>query len=91
MRGRGFDEAGLPVDHDSPRLPDEFEADAVAGAFHGQFDEGPREVGDNGYGSTQQVHADLVMSIHALVVDTGERRIVVDTCIGNDKERAIPA
>ena len=33
----------------------------------------------------------LVMSIHALVVDTGERRIVVDTCIGNDKERDIPA
>ena len=32
----------------------------------------------------------LVMSIHALVVDTGERRIVVDTCIGNDKERDIP-
>ena len=32
----------------------------------------------------------LVMSIHALVVDTGARRIVVDTCIGNDKERAIP-
>ena len=33
----------------------------------------------------------LVMSVHALVVDTGERRIVVDTCIGNDKERDIPA
>ena len=33
----------------------------------------------------------LVMSIHALVVDTGPRRIVVDTCIGNDKERDIPA
>ena len=33
----------------------------------------------------------LVMSIHALVVDTGKRRIVVDTCIGNDKERDIPA
>lgn len=32
----------------------------------------------------------LIMSIHALIVDTGERRIVVDTCIGNDKERAIP-
>ena len=32
----------------------------------------------------------LIMSIHALVVDTGERRIVVDTCIGNDKERNIP-
>ena len=33
----------------------------------------------------------LVMSIHALVVDTGVCRIVVDTCIGNDKERDIPA
>ena len=33
----------------------------------------------------------LIMSIHALVVDTGKRRIVVDTCIGNDKERNIPS
>lgn len=32
----------------------------------------------------------LVMSVHALVVDTGERRVVVDTCIGNDKQRSIP-
>ena len=32
----------------------------------------------------------LIMSIHALVVDTLDRRILVDTCIGNDKERAIP-
>jgi glyoxylase-like metal-dependent hydrolase (beta-lactamase superfamily II) len=32
----------------------------------------------------------LVMSVHALVVDTGDRRIVVDTCIGNDKQRSIP-
>jgi len=32
----------------------------------------------------------LIMSIHALVVDTGTRRIVVDTCIGNDKQRSIP-
>ena len=32
----------------------------------------------------------LVMSVHALVVETPSRRIVVDTCIGNDKERAIP-
>ena len=32
----------------------------------------------------------LRMSIHALVIDTGERRIVVDTCIGNDKQRSIP-
>lgn len=32
----------------------------------------------------------LIMSIHALVIDTGSRRIMVDTCIGNDKERKIP-
>ncbi len=32
----------------------------------------------------------LVMSIHALVVDTGARRILVDTCVGNDKQRSIP-
>lgn len=32
----------------------------------------------------------LIMSVHALIVDTGERRIVVDTCIGNDKERNVP-
>ncbi|MEM7255101.1 MAG: MBL fold metallo-hydrolase [Pseudomonadota bacterium] len=32
----------------------------------------------------------LIMSIHALVIDTGARRIMVDTCIGNDKERSIP-
>jgi glyoxylase-like metal-dependent hydrolase (beta-lactamase superfamily II) len=33
----------------------------------------------------------LKMSIHALVVETPSRRIVVDTCIGNDKERDVPA
>jgi len=32
----------------------------------------------------------LVMSIHALVIDTGDTRIIVDTCIGNDKQRNIP-
>jgi len=32
----------------------------------------------------------LIMSVHALVIDTGARRIMVDTCIGNDKERSIP-
>jgi len=32
----------------------------------------------------------LIMSIHALVIDTSQRRIIVDTCIGNDKERSIP-
>lgn len=33
----------------------------------------------------------LKMSVHALVVETPTRRIVVDTCIGNDKQRDIPA
>ncbi len=33
----------------------------------------------------------LIMSIHALIVDTGSRRIIVDTCIGNDKTRNVPA
>jgi len=33
----------------------------------------------------------LIMSVHALVIDTGDKRIVVDTCIGNDKERNMPA
>jgi glyoxylase-like metal-dependent hydrolase (beta-lactamase superfamily II) len=32
----------------------------------------------------------LRMSIHALVVETPSARIIVDTCIGNDKERDIP-
>jgi len=30
-------------------------------------------------------------SIHALIIDTGDARIVVDTCVGNDKVRQIPA
>lgn len=34
---------------------------------------------------------DLIMSVHALVVESQGRRIIVDTCIGNDKQgRAIP-
>ena len=34
----------------------------------------------------------LKMSIHALVVETPGRRIVVDTCLGNDKQgRRIPS
>jgi glyoxylase-like metal-dependent hydrolase (beta-lactamase superfamily II) len=32
----------------------------------------------------------LRMSVHALVVETPTRRIIVDTCIGNDKQRTIP-
>jgi len=30
-------------------------------------------------------------SVHALLVETPSRSIVVDTCVGNDKERPIPA
>jgi hypothetical protein len=30
-----------------------------------------------------------IISIHALVLDTPKKTIVVDTCLGNDKERAI--
>lgn len=32
----------------------------------------------------------LLQKIQALVIDTGEKRIVVDTCIGNDKARHNP-
>jgi glyoxylase-like metal-dependent hydrolase (beta-lactamase superfamily II) len=33
----------------------------------------------------------LKMSVHALVIETPSRRIVIDTCIGNDKQnRAVP-
>jgi len=33
----------------------------------------------------------LIMSIHALVIETPNRKMVVDTCVGNDKKRNIPA
>lgn len=32
----------------------------------------------------------IVLSIHALVLETKDRCLVVDTCIGNDKERSYP-
>ena len=32
----------------------------------------------------------LIMSIHALIIETPTRKIMVDTCIGNDKERNVP-
>ena len=32
----------------------------------------------------------LIMSIHALVVETPGHKMIVDTCIGNDKQRSIP-
>ena len=32
----------------------------------------------------------LIMSVHALVIETPNRLMLVDTCIGNDKVRSIP-
>lgn len=32
----------------------------------------------------------LSFSVHGLIVDTGKHRIMVDTCIGNDKQLALP-
>ena len=32
-----------------------------------------------------------IVSIHALVIETSDKCIIVDTCLGNDKERHIPA
>ncbi len=34
---------------------------------------------------------ELTASVHALVVETPTQRLIVDTCIGNDKERGMPA
>ena len=33
----------------------------------------------------------LIMSVHALIVETPAKTIIVDTCLGNDKKRNIPA
>lgn len=38
---------------------------------------------------TEEFH--LVMSIHALLVETPDVRMIVDTCVGNDKNRNLPA
>jgi glyoxylase-like metal-dependent hydrolase (beta-lactamase superfamily II) len=32
----------------------------------------------------------VIMSVHSFIVDTGGMRLLVDTCIGNDKRRGIP-
>lgn len=32
----------------------------------------------------------MILSIHALMVESQSKRIIVDTCLGNDKERRIP-
>src|SRR5215471_15474435 len=36
-------------------------------------------------------NGDAMGSVHALVLEVAEQRIVVDTCVGNDKERRIPS
>ena len=36
------------------------------------------------------IDGNLIMSIHALVLETPTRKMIVDTCIGNDKQRSIP-
>jgi glyoxylase-like metal-dependent hydrolase (beta-lactamase superfamily II) len=41
----------------------------------------PRFLNDDGF---------LIGSIHAFVIESSGRRIVVDTCVGNDKQRANP-
>jgi glyoxylase-like metal-dependent hydrolase (beta-lactamase superfamily II) len=33
---------------------------------------------------------DALASVHALVIEAPDRTVVVDTCVGNDKERSIP-
>jgi glyoxylase-like metal-dependent hydrolase (beta-lactamase superfamily II) len=35
-------------------------------------------------------NGDAVGSVHALLLEVAEHRMIVDTCIGNDKERRIP-
>ena len=32
----------------------------------------------------------LLFSVHGLIVDTGAHKVMVDTCIGNDKQLAVP-
>ena len=34
---------------------------------------------------------EAVASVHALVIETPDRKVVVDTCVGNDKDRPMPA
>jgi len=38
--------------------------------------------------ATEEGH--LLMSFHALLVDTPDGRLIVDTCVGNDKTRSVP-
>jgi glyoxylase-like metal-dependent hydrolase (beta-lactamase superfamily II) len=51
-------------------------------------DVAPEVIARNGHLVPDFMTADGVskLSIHALVIDTGERRILVDTCVGNERE-----
>lgn len=35
-------------------------------------------------------NGDLISSIYSLLVQSGDKRIVIDTCVGNDKSRGVP-
>jgi len=52
----------------------------------------PEAVADVGWLKPHFVDASgkLIMSIHALIIETPTRKIIVDTCIGNDKPRSVP-
>ncbi len=35
-------------------------------------------------------NGDALGSVHVLILEVADQRIIIDTCIGNDKERHIP-
>ena len=68
------------------------ELEATGGSRFILPDASRENVRDIGWLHPHFVDADgrLKMSIHALIVETPDRRIMVDTCLGNDKPRSIP-
>lgn len=68
--------------------------DEYRGLFPGVMFDGltPERVREIGWLSPHYVDADghLAFSIHAYVIESEGRRIIVDTCIGNDKARSFP-
>jgi glyoxylase-like metal-dependent hydrolase (beta-lactamase superfamily II) len=67
------------------------ELDAIGGSRFILPEATPEAVAEIGWLAPHFADADgkLKMSVHALVVETPSVRIMVDTCIGNDKPRAI--
>ena len=64
--------------------------------FPGTFmfpDASPALVGRHAWLRPHFAHADgrLYGSIHSFVIESGKRRIIVDTCVGNDKPRSVKA